>query len=179
MMARALSTTCSCHTLASSGKLPDSPITILTTDPSGAVSNLLVADGDSTPALPGQSPKRVWYQSIDLLANTQYTFSFSGIDVNASNSSNAVLALLVDGAEAATLATGQTWNSLSYTSNSGLSGAVLFAIADNNTSGAFNDFAIDNIALVAATPVPPTALLFLTSIGGMGFLAWRRKRAAA
>ena len=146
-------------------------------DPSGAVSNLLVADGDSTSVAASASPKRVWYQSIALTANTQYTFSFSGIDVNATPVSNAKLALLIDGLQVGELLANQAWQSLSYTFNSGLSTSLLFALADNNRDSAWNDFAIDDIALVATTPVPPALLLFLTAIGGIGFLGWHRRRA--
>jgi len=146
-------------------------------DPSGGVSNILVADGDSTSVASSASPKRAWYQSIAVAANTQYTFSFAGIDVNATPNSNAKLALLVDGLEVGELLANQTWQSLSYSFNSGAATSLLFAIADNNRDSFWNDFAIDDIALVVTTPVPPALLLFLSSLGGIGFLGWRRRRA--
>ena len=44
-------------------------------------------------------------------------------------------------------------------------------------TGAFCSCASYDIA-VAETPIPPALLLFLTGLGGVGFMGWRRKAAA-
>jgi len=51
----------------------------------------------------------------------------------------------------------------------------LITNADPGGAGAFRTAGLS----VTATPIPPSILLFLTAIGGMGFVAYRRRSAAA
>jgi len=48
-------------------------------------------------------------------------------------------------------------------------------------SGEHNPYgpALDNVKLVSAVPLPPAALLFVSALGGLGFLARRRSRRLA
>ena len=51
---------------------------------------------------------------------------------------------------------------------------LTFRIQNDGGPGAFRTAGLS----VAATPIPPSILLFLTAIGGMGFVAYRRRGAA-
>jgi hypothetical protein len=48
---------------------------------------------------------------------------------------------------------------------------------DFNT--ATNIHAVLTVAAVATTPIPAALPLFASALGGLGFVGWRRKRAAA
>ncbi|HVZ01618.1 MAG TPA: hypothetical protein VHA35_19080 [Dongiaceae bacterium] len=47
-----------------------------------------------------------------------------------------------------------------------------------STTDAINAFSGVLTTSVAATPIPPALLLFLTGLGGLGFTGWRRRKAA-
>jgi hypothetical protein len=89
---------------------------------------------------------------------------------------------------------GFTTDSMSFSDNAGGSqsatGTIQFGIPEGSLSfsgAAFTsvtlsssamDFAIDDIVVTTATPLPTALPLFATGIGALGLLSWRRKRKA-
>ena len=64
----------------------------------------------------------------------------------------------------------------SYLANAGtLTGALWF-----NTGAldmpSYMGFNILSASVVAATPIPPALLMFMTALGGLGFVGWQRRR---
>ena len=55
------------------------------TDPTGGTGNILVANGAT------DSGTAVWFETVSVTPNTNYTFSFFGVDVNADRVSDATL----------------------------------------------------------------------------------------
>jgi hypothetical protein len=149
----------------------------VSTDPSGGNGNVLLANGATSPNF------KVWYQTVGgVQPNTFYTFSFYGVDVNASRNSDAVIQLAIQGIGTGTLSTNGSWQLGSFSWYSGPnSGAIALALIDTNTDGAFNDFAIDQISFAApeSTPLPAALPLFASGLGVLGLLGWRRKRKGA
>lgn len=55
---------------------------------------------------------------------------------------------------------------------------IYYQAFDNNGYETRNVTFTMNPPLVAATPLPPSALMLVTSLGGLGFVGWRRRRVA-
>ena len=56
---------------------------------------------------------------------------------------------------------------------------IIFALtADSNSKFQF-DYAFGTVPVESATPLPGTLPLFVTGLGGLGLLGWRRKRKTA
>jgi hypothetical protein len=66
---------------------------------------------------------------------------------------------------------------------SGLEATPLFSVGTFQVPTDFNTntniHAVLTVATVAATPIPAALPLFASALGGLGFVGWRRKRAAA
>jgi len=150
--------------------------TAVSTDPLGGNGNVLAANGATSPNTV------VWQEIVTVTPNTNYSFSFYGVDVNAAKVSNATLQPEVNGITGALLYTSQAWQqNSSFIWNSGASTSATLTLTDVNTSATFNDFALDYIgfnAVGAPGPGPGTGLLslaFLILAGSMtrarGFLA--------
>lgn len=129
----------------------------------------------------------VWSQSVLVAPNTTYQFSAwatsacclpAGFD-----HSPAHLVLQVNGASVDgglnVIATSGIWHQLIWTIDSGLNTSLAFALLDSNTAGSGNDFALDDITLAAAVPLPAAFPLFATGLAGLGWLARRRRKQAA
>lgn len=140
--------------------------------------NMLIANGgaDTTAA--------VWSERLLGLAAGSYTFSFSAAGIYSGNPAvlDAVAVNLDDGGSVIDLGqltmsstTGQ-WQTLNTTLD--LSGNFRFKLIDLNGVADGNDFALDNISLVAATTVPePQSLaLMLAGFAAAGVVARRRKQ---
>jgi hypothetical protein len=157
--------------------------TAIDTDPTGGTGNILVANGsiDSGFGTP------VWLETVSVTPDTNYTFSFFGVDVNADRVSDATLIPFFrsdDVTEGSALDTNGTWQMSSFTWNSGSGISVMINLIDLNRDSAFNDFAIGDFAFAAAAGAVPEAstwLAMLIGFAGVGLLGYRetRKLAAA
>lgn len=142
--------------------------------------NMLIANGGA-----GQ----VWGQSVSVAADTNYTFSFWGAQVDASSGSVPDLVLSINGIATSLDAVfpvnspsnGGAWEKFSVTWNSGSNTTAAFDLSDANTQFDFNDFAITDISFsagtVSQTPEPGTLLLLGSGLPLLGFI--RRKFARA
>ena len=114
--------------------------TSITTDPKGGNGNVLVANGAAKKGV------AVWSETVAVKPNTNYVFSFYGVDVNAQRGSDAVLSASIDGTVAPPLDTNGSWRRSSFEWNSGAHTSATVSIVDRNTSVPLNDFAIDDLA---------------------------------
>ncbi|MER0441780.1 collagen-binding domain-containing protein, partial [Emticicia sp. W12TSBA100-4] len=116
-------------------------------NPSG---NMIIGDGN------GNANSRFWYQSINVTAGTTYTLSFRAYDFWGGTPA-AKLQWGVNGTKTgaiSNLSTGgcNTWQQISTTWTATTTGTAVFAIYNNEVSGASNDFAIDDISIIATSP---------------------------
>jgi hypothetical protein len=155
--------------------------TAIDTDPTGGTGNILVANG-STDSGTGTA---VWFETVSVTTNTNYTFSFFGVDVNGARVSDATLIPFfrsTDVTEGTALDTNGTWQMSSFTWNSGSATSVIINLIDANADSGFNDFAIGDLSFAAtAGAVPETSTWVATLIGfaGVGLLGYRKTRKLA
>jgi hypothetical protein len=155
--------------------------TAIDTDPTGGTGNILVANGsiDSGFGTP------VWSETVSVTPNTNYTFSFFGVDVNADRVSDATLMprfRSTDVTDGSALDTNGTWQMSSFTWNSGSGTSVMIDLIDLNRDSAFNDFAVGDLSFAAtAGAVPEISTWVATLIGfaGVGLLGCRRAAKAS
>jgi hypothetical protein len=152
--------------------------TAISADPSGGDGNILVANGSTDSSL------RVWFETVAVTPNTNYTFNFFGVDVNAERTSDAVLEPVINSTLGLSLLTNGTWQASSFSWNSGASTTATIALIDTNLNNAFNDFAIDDLSFAAAggaVPETSTWVAMLIGFAAIGFLGYRKtnKPAAA
>ncbi|MFY7910087.1 MAG: collagen-binding domain-containing protein, partial [Emticicia sp.] len=112
--------------------------------------NMMVGDGN------GNINSRFWYQSINVTAGTTYSLSFRAYDFWGGTLA-AKLQWGVNGTKIgaiSNLSSGgcNTWQQISTTWTATTTGTVVFAIYNNEPSGGNNDFAIDDISIVATGP---------------------------
>ncbi len=113
--------------------------------------NLMIGDGN------GNASSRFWYQSINVTAGTTYTLAFNAYDFWGGTTA-AKLQWGINGTKIGTvlnLSTGEcnTWQQLTTTWTATTTGTVVFAIYNNEISGASNDFAIDDVSIRASGPI--------------------------
>jgi hypothetical protein len=119
---------------------------------------------------------------VSVTPNTNYTFSFFGVDVNADRVSDATLIPFfqsTDVTEGTPLDTNGTWQMSSFTWNSGSATSVIIDLVDANADSAFNDFAIGYLSFAAtAGAVPETSMWVAMPIGvaSVGLLGYRKTR---
>jgi len=116
-------------------------------NPSG---NMMIGDGN------GNANSRFWYQSINVTAGTTYTLSFRAYDFWGGTPA-AKLQWGINGTKTgaiSNLSTGgcNTWQQISTTWTETTTGTVVFAIFNNEVSGASNDFAVDDISIIVTAP---------------------------
>ncbi len=116
--------------------------------------NIIVGDGN------GNANSRFWYQSISVTAGTTYTLSFKAYDFWGGTTA-AKLQWGVNGTKTGTisnLSTGgcNTWQQISTTWTATTTGTAVFAIYNNEVSVSNNDFAIDDISIMATAPTTYT-----------------------
>ena len=150
--------------------------TAIETDPTGGTGNILVANGAT------DSGTAVWFETVSVTPNTNYTFSFFGVDVNADRVSDATLIPFFRGTdvtEGSALDTNGTWQMSSFTWNSGSATSVLINLIDANADLAFNDFAIGDLSFAAtagAVPETSTWVAMLIGFASVGLLGYRKTR---
>jgi hypothetical protein len=124
----------------------------------------------------------VWLETVSVTPNTNYTFSFFGVDVNADRVSDATLMPFfrsTDVTEGSALDTNGTWQMSSFTWNSGSGTSVMIDLIDLNRDSALNDFAIGDLSFAAtagAVPEISTWVAMLIGFGAVGFLGYRKAR---
>ncbi len=74
------------------------------------------------------------------------------------------------------LSANATWQQGKFTWNSGSSTTAALSLTDTNTSGAYNDFVLTDIALQAVSPVPEPSIAWLL-LGGGVLTVFARRRA--
>ncbi len=142
------------------------------TDPLGGNSPVYVADGDDT------SLDITWEETVTVQPHTLYKFSYYGIEVSNDCCSNAELQPWIGSSAGPTLTVNGGWqqSSMLWASNSNTS--VTLLIFNNNFSGPFNDFAMDDLSFKAlSVPEPSTWAVMLLGVGLAG-AALRRRRSA-
>ncbi len=135
---------------------------------------MLVANGSIN------SGTAVWFETVSVTPNTNYTFSFFGVDVNADRFSDATLIPFFRGTdvtEGSSLDTNGTWQMSSFTWNSGSATSVVITLIDANADSAFNDFAVGDLSFAAtagAVPETSTWVTMLIGFAGVGLLGYRK-----
>ena len=116
--------------------------------------NMLILNGTSTPNV------KVWQQTVAILPNTCYKFCTWGTSVYPDNP--AKIRLTLNGASSPTLTLSTTtcvWQEVCAVWNSGPSTSVTLIVWDDDLNPGGNDFAVDDISLVAvSTPCTQTVL---------------------
>jgi hypothetical protein len=136
--------------------------TNVTKDPSGGNGNVYVADGATDPNV------TVWSQTVNVKANSDYTFSFYAAEISNACCSNANLVPTIDGDSGAGLAATGAWRQGSFIWNSGANTKAVLSLLDTNTSGGFNDFVLTDIALDGAAPGVPEPATWASMVLGFG-----------
>jgi hypothetical protein len=142
---------------------------------SGGSTQMLVANGAA------DATESVWDQSVTVSPNTTYNISFYLAEIS-NPVSVADIAVNLGGhqiGDGSAPSVIDTWQQYSFSWNSGSSTSTLLALKDLNTSGVFNDFAIDNISMSAASATVPdeASTLSLLALAVPLVFALRRKAA--
>jgi hypothetical protein len=123
-------------------------------DHTSGTGNMLIVNGTSTPNV------KVWEQVVTILPNTCYKFDAWGTSVYSDNP--AIIRLSINGSTQAGVQLTSTtcaWQNISATWNSGAATSATLTIWDDDLNPGGNDFAIDDISLVAiASPCVATIL---------------------
>jgi len=102
-----------------------------------------------------------WSQSVSVVPNADYQFSYWVQSVYSSNP--AQLQLYVNGVPAGQVYTADlgtcTWKQFSYNANAGSSSVMQLALINSNTIAGGNDFALDDMVLQQAFPVSSSVIL--------------------
>jgi hypothetical protein len=144
-------------------------------DHTSGTGNMLIANGSPN------ANTSVWTQTVAVLPNTNYVFSFWGATLNSSSASQSVLQPFINSSAVGGAFTlpvnGGIWTQDSVSWFSGANTTALLTIIDTNTARGFNDFALDDISLNGRNSTVPdggsTAMLLSV---GLAWLCWFRER---
>lgn len=124
--------------------------------------NMLVANGATT------TNTAVWSQTVSVMPNTTYRFTVQASSVYPASPAQLVLSVNGSMSGATTLnTTACSWQTLSYTWNSGSATTATLSIYDMNMDASGNDFAIDNISFSTA-PTVTTSVMNTVCQGATG-----------
>jgi gliding motility-associated-like protein len=115
----------------------------LATDHTTGTGNMLVVDGATTPNVP------VYCQTVNVSANTTYTFSLWALSTFLGTYPYAVLDLRINSSSVSVFnltAPNCVWNQFSTIWNSGSASTANICLVDQNTNGTGNDFALDDLS---------------------------------
>ena len=147
--------------------------TNINTDPSGGNGNVYVADAATT------ANTTVWSETVNVAPNTTYTFSYDGAEVSNACCSNATLAASVNGVVGANLTATSSWQNSAFVWHSGAATTATLAVTDTNTSGPYNDFAVDDFSFSGGVPEPAAWSLMLIGFGALGAVSRSARRSKA
>lgn len=123
----------------------------------------------------------VWYQSINVVEGTEYTFSGWGVHV--STNAPALLSIRVDTTELGSLMLSSPsngdWTQFSFTYTAPSTTTVNLFIADTQPFTNGNDFALDDLSFTYtanANPVPEPTTITMIGLGLVGLGVLRRRR---
>jgi hypothetical protein len=117
--------------------------TNISTAPSGKNANVYVADASTS------AGTVVWSQTVTVTPNTRYKFIFYAAEVSDACCSNAQMAASVNGTTLGTLTASASWQKAGYVWRSGSATTATLTLIDTNTSGPYNDFALDDLSFKA------------------------------
>lgn len=163
-------------------------VNTLTSNSSAANASVLIANGATVPNT------TVWQQIVNVVANTNYTFSADITNWVSHSAYNAArLSFLVNGTQVGVFNVGapgtssyeawlaSEWQTFSTNWNSGSAQTATLSIVDVSTAAGGNDFALSNVSLEQSTPVPEPSsmILFLIGVGAMILFARKKHLANA
>ncbi|MBL0359448.1 MAG: proprotein convertase P-domain-containing protein [Chitinophagaceae bacterium] len=125
--------------------------------------NMMTVDGSDINA----GTDQVWGQGVSVIPGRTYTLSYWIHTINSSASNPAVIAVWINGVKIqantapSTSACGD-WVNVSFTWNSGAATTASIAFFDENTSGAGNDFALDDITFTGESICPLSKTVTVT-----------------
>ena len=148
--------------------------TNVSTDPFGGNGNVYLADGAT------DANTTVWSETVNVTPNTNYSFSFYGVEVSNPCCSNANLQSTINGDNASVINTTNAWQkSGEFIWNSGSNTTATLSVTDTNTDGSFNDFAMTDLSFSAPGVPEPSAWAMMILGAGMAGAALRRRRVLA
>ena len=139
--------------------------------------NMFIASGGST----ADGSPYAWEETINVVAGKSYNAGFFARDID-SDLDIASLQMDINGTSITTAETPSqgSWGQIAGAFTATSSGPVTVEIADLTPGFGFNDFAVDDVSVTAATvsaaPEPSTWLLMFAGIGGIGVMLRRAKK---
>jgi hypothetical protein len=142
--------------------------------PATGAAGVLLVNGASTDYAATTAPGSVvWTETVSVLPNTSYVFSFDAVDVD--GGPYAVLLPSINGTEGASLNANQSWQQATMDWNSGSSTTAVLRLADTDNAEGNNDFALTGISLSSAVPEPGGACLVLAGLAMLATVSVRRR----
>ena len=133
--------------------------------------NMLEMDGDSL-------GNRFWYETVAVIPNTTYTFSYWATTIDANTNGGEQLQLTLNGTAVGS-ANSPNMNNVfvNYTAtwNSGTNTTATVALSDLNTGYGFNDFAVDDMSFAGPSAVPEPTSTTLALVGMACAVFYRRR----
>lgn len=147
--------------------------TNVSTDPSGGNGNVYAADGATN------ANTTIWSETVSVTPNTDYVFSYYGVEISNACCSNATFVPSVNGVNGPTFDTDASWQNSAFVWYSGSSTTATLALTDTNLSGPFNDFLVDDFSFSSGVPEPASWAMMLIGVAGLGAMMRRPGRRLA